>query len=398
MLALLLALCSTLPAPLDVVELVDGTKVEGRVVFDGTKRVVVRNGSRDREIERAKVANVRSASRSLNEMLDTLVALETNDRSGLLALAQRAQSAGLVGESQVLGYKVLALDPTSDAAHELCGHEKRGKEWTARVGGKKYPFDRLSEVRKDFGDGWSFTTTHYEVRTNLPLAQACDVALELELTYRAFFESVGHDIELYEVVEPMKAQIHAEAGSFPEVNDRTGYFSGADNVLFVLAERGADLWLLAHESTHQVMFNTARGMRGGRGEIPAWLDEGFAEYLASSRGGEAGRAVYSFGARSERHFAAHASSDKPYDLSRVLTFGTGDFMASSKSDLKYAQSYTLVHFCLHGRDELHRRGFLEFMRRAYLGQGSTTDFKDALVIKEREFEPTWSEYVGRRKK
>jgi PAS domain-containing protein len=394
MLALTLALALA-ATPGDVVELKDGSKVEGRVVYDGPKRVVVLNGSREREIERSKVASVKSAANDLAAVLAEVPRIGLEDTAKLLELASRCRALGLEGEAKLLAYSVLGIDPASAAAHELCGHEMRGEKWTVREDGKKFTFDKLQEVRKDFGNAWIFHTTHFELRTNLPLRRASAIALELELHYRAFFDAIGRELELYEVVEPMKAQVHAESGSYPEVSSRTGYFSAGDNTLYVLEQGGATAGVIAHEATHQMLYNTAVKTKGGRGAIPQWFNEGFAEYMAASRSGAEGRASYSLGARHERHFAVHRDAKKPYDFSRVLTFEAEDFSASSKADLKYAQAYTLVHFCLHGQGELHRRGFFEFLRGAYLGRSSMTDFKDALAIKEREFEPTWHEYVRR---
>ena len=69
MLAVLQPLAGATPddpdVPADVVELLDGTKIEGRVVFEDKDKIVVLVGTREREIERAKVAGVQSIAGSL---------------------------------------------------------------------------------------------------------------------------------------------------------------------------------------------------------------------------------------------------------------------------------------------------------------------------------------------
>jgi hypothetical protein len=238
----------------------------------------------------------------------------------LLQLAQLCKDRGLGGESRVFAYLALVSSPQSPEAHELCGHEKRGDNWYVREGGKKYAFDKLGALRADWGNGWRFESTHYHVLTNLQLGPACKVALELELVYRTFFDWFGHDLGLYEVVEPMVAQIHADKASFPDSDGRGAYFDPTANVLYVDASAELALGALIHEATHQLLYSTAVRTRAGRGEIPGWVDEGLAEYICWSRQGDPGRPRYSKGALAEVHFARHAETDKPYDLSRVLSF------------------------------------------------------------------------------
>ena len=78
---------------------------------------------------------------------------------------------------------------------------------------------------------------------------------------------------------------------------------------------------------------------------------------------------------------------------RLLALSTGDYQASSGRDLKYAQSYTLVHFLLHGDERAHREGFLEFLRSLYQGKGSATDLKRCLKADWRKLGASWQAYV-----
>jgi hypothetical protein len=392
--ALVLAVAAASPALAgDVVTLKNGTTVEGRVVLESADKVVVRVGSRDREIARAEVDTVRSAARSVREALERWDELPTNDAAGALDLGSWCQTSGLQGEARLLGYYVLSLKPDDEAAHGLCGHERRRGQWMVREDSKWLSWEKMPEARKDWGEAWKFTTTHYDVRSNLPLREACSAAIELELAYRTFYDWFAADLELYEVVERMAAEIHASRRSFPDVSQRQAYFSPEGNVLFVDATGGLPMGPLIHEATHQLLWSTSNGARSRGGALPAWLDEGLAEYFSWSRSGDVGRGRYSKGAPANPHFAVHRTADKPYDLSRILSLSTGDFIASSKADLKYAQAYTLVHFCMHGDNEKYQRGLLAFLRGAYDGQGSSTDFKKALGFKERDFEKAWHEYA-----
>ena len=77
----------------------------------------------------------------------------------------------------------------------------------------------------------------------------------------------------------------------------------------------------------------------------------------------------------------------------MLNFASGDFHDSSNVDLKHAQAYTLVHFLLHGDEGRHRAGFFAFLRGAYAGKASSTDFKSAIGAPMEELEAGWTAHV-----
>ena len=77
----------------------------------------------------------------------------------------------------------------------------------------------------------------------------------------------------------------------------------------------------------------------------------------------------------------------------MLAFGTTDYQAGSDQALKYAQSYTLVHFLLHGAGEQQRAGFLAFLRLVYAGRGSASDLKKCLDTDWKKLARAWSEYA-----
>ena len=378
----------------DVVELKDGTKIEGRVVYEDPSLVVVRSAARDREIAMKDVAVVRSRAADLRGVLDRWDKETPTSAAGLLELAQSCDKADLSDEAQLFAWRALLLDPKNEDAHKRLGHTLHNGSWLVHDGTKTIPFASLADARKEWKDGWALATTHYRLRTNLDLARATDMALELESFYRTFFDVFGRELKLYEVVEPMSAHVHADKQSFPPVvSYRDAYFDSSTSTLLVNAAGGFEPHTLFHEATHEILFNTAERTKGSRGEIPAWLDEGLAEYMGCSMSGLDAHPVFSPGAIAMAHFKVHAEARTPFDLARVLTFSSGDFMASSRSDLKYAEAYTLVHFLLNGDGGKHKKGFLDFVRGAYKGQASSTHFRDALGGHERELEEAWVAYV-----
>jgi hypothetical protein len=378
----------------DVVELKDGNKVEGRVVYEDPTLVVVRSGARDREIALKDVTLVRSRAGDLRLLLDRWNHATPSDAAGMMELARTAEGADLVDEARIFAWRALLLDPKQGDAHKLLGHTLRNGIWTVREGSKSFPFANLGEAHKEWKDPWAFGSTHYNVRTNLDLRHSIDMVLELECFYRIFFDVFGPELKLYDVVDPMNAEVHADKQSFPaQVSYRDAYFDAPTNTLFVNAANGLDRRVLFHEATHEILFNTAVRTKGSRGEIPGWLHEGLAEYMAWCMQGSDGHPAFVAGAIAPGHFRIQADARTPFDLARVLNFSSGDFMASSLSDLKYAEAYTLVHFLMHGDGGRHRQGFLDFVRGAYKGQASSTHFRDALGGHERELEAAWVTYV-----
>lgn len=394
-LAATLALCAWIgdPRPPDVVELVGGRKLEGRVVYQDAEKLVLRVGSNDKDLAMKEVASVRSRAADLADVVKKWRALKPDDVAGTMQLADACKKQDL-DEAGVMAWDALAYDPWNEAAHVMLGHLKKDEGWSVREKTRVLEYEKLGNLRKDWNDAWVLPTTHYALRSNQKLVNAVAAAMDLECFYRSFFDLFQIELGLREVVEPMGAEVHADKKSFPEsVGGRPAYFDPSANVLYVNAEGGVRRGDLFHEATHQILHNTAERVRSGRGDIPGWLNEGLAEYMAAGMSGPEARASFATGALDRGHFRVHALAKDPYDLSRVLAFGSEDFGASSKADLKYAQSYTLVQFCLHGEYGKHRKAFLAFMRGTYEGHASGKDFKDAIGMRESELEKAWTAYV-----
>lgn len=377
----------------DRVLLRNGTSVEGRIVFDSPAKLILLQGTQEVEVEVGEVVEVRSVERSLTELLTRWHAASNNSAGARLELARFARAAELEGEAQLLALGALVLDPSFAAAHEFLGHTLIREVWHVRERKREVPFTQLDSARGDWKNAWQFQTLHYELRTNLPLAQAFTVAVELELLYRAFFTRFRPELGLRDVVERMAVHVHADQASYPGGSGRIGFYDRDIDTLMQNAEKGFQPFVIAHEGTHQLLENTAVRTRASLGAIPGWIHEGLADTIAYSRSGPLGHAKYAPKSSAAFYFSIHARAKKPYDLARVLTLEAADFSISSHIALGYAQSYTLVHYCLNGEQGKFRAGFFEFLRRCYEGKPSMTAFKSALNIKETEFEAAWHAYA-----
>ena len=381
--------------PLDQVVLKSGKTLEGHVLHEGRSELLLLVGTREREVSMVDVEEVRSLPRSLAQVLDQHRAADPGDARQMLELSRFARSRGLAGLADVFALRVLVTDPQNAEAHEQLGHREHKGKWTTKGRSRSVPWERMEEVRSKWRDGWVLDTTHWELHTNLGLADAVDAATDLEHFYRDFFERFGEDMVLREVVEPMRAEIYADSKSYPPMIGRSAYFRSDENKLVVNAEGGLPRRSVVHEATHQLFYTTAVYRAGSKGCVPSWLNEGAAVYNASIAAGPRGRPSFDDERVAEAYFDVHRVARKPYKLSRMLTMSTGDFHASSKVDLKYAQAYTLVHFFLHGESGLHRDAFHEVLAGAYDGKCSSTHFKKCLDVKDKEFEAAWHAHAGR---
>lgn len=385
---------STRGAAGDRVELRDGTKVSGRVVYEDAARVVVRVGSRDRVIARKDVESCESQLAMHRDFLERWIGGVERDEGWLFDLLAFAQRCGLDDDARLLAAWILARSPGNADAHAALGHEKRGETWHARDGGKLVPWADLAKRRTAWGDAWELSSRHYRLRTNLRLGDATDLAFGLECAHAAFYELLGERLELHDTTEPLVAHVHADRKSFPEMTGTNGaYYEHGSRILHVDASGGFDFGLVVHEACHQLLDATMRGARGARQDVPGWLDEGLAEFLRAGWRGEISRWRFDPALALGHHFRAHHGAAKPFDLPRVLTFDASDFLASTKAELKYAQAYTLVHWAMHSGGGKRAEAFTRFLRGAYSGRASTTDFKGAMGLDERALEKDWTEHV-----
>ena len=162
----------------------------------------------------------------------------------------------------------------------------------------------------------------------------------------------------------------------------------------VNASRGLNLGTIVHEATHAIFHATSVEKANGGGGFPGWLDEGLAEYMGTSLIVGTGSVSFEPGKPDPGYFQLHATAKKPYRMSRMLNMQTGDFVGGSKIGLKYAQSYSLVHFLLHGEKQAHREGFLKFIEGVYEGKSSSTHFKKCFDVKEKALEKAWHAHAA----
>ncbi len=390
---ILLALGAIAGDERDFVLLESGKRLEGRVVYEDRQLLILRQGTRDTEIVMDDVQRVDSLVRSLDALLDRELENSVFDLEQGMIHAELARECKLDGMAELLAWRVLAVDQQHEAAHRFLEHRARPGGWLVPLGGRWVPLKKRRELASDWGSAWEFSTLHYRLTANVSLDLVLDAAIDLERLYQGFFELFGAELKLYEVMDPMAVHLHGDKSSYPENGAEIGRYDALEDTLRVDASGGLAMDVLIHEATHQLVYDTAVRERAHSGEIPGWLDEGLADYVAGCTVGERRRLALEPGRPNAERFRVHALAKKPMKLSRVLNLANADFWATSRLDLKYAQAATLVHFGLHGAGGRYREGFLDYLRSAYAGQASSTDFKKCMKVDMDELEAAWKEHV-----
>lgn len=381
----------------DRVVLGNGKELYGRVVYEDQSRVVVRVRNKDVELDREEVTQVSSNVRELADLLER-DARDDGPHRDLQMLAEQAGECGLDGEENIYLWLRLLEDPESEELNQRLGHRKTSSGWQVQMGSRTVSIANRIRLAADWRTAWEFSSLHYRVRSDLDAGTTLELVLDLERLYLAVYQLFGEELGLYEVCKPMNVALHASSASYPEAGAEGGYYEIQTDTIHVNASSGLEWHLLAHEATHQVLQNALLGDEARTEELPAWLNEGLAEYVAAGTSHPGRTLVFRPGELRRDYFELHArtAARDRLDPGRVLTLGPGDYRASTDRDLKYAQSYTLVHFLLHGEEQRYRPGLVDFLRAQGRGRKSSTELKKRLGISSwKTLEREWIEHVER---
>ena len=365
----------------DVVVFKGGRTLQGRVLLEREKSLVFQQGSRKRTIQQKKIQSVRSVARSMREVLLAYKKMSDTDVQGLMKLAKKCRKAGLEHESSLFWWKVLFRKPDHEEANLALGNTKVGGRWSTRGPRGSIPVNKVRDASVTKGKPWKLRSEHVEIVCQGNLGQAVDLLLELEYEYLYFFLLLQPDLEFYEVLQPFKLAVFKDRASYPSMAGSVGaYFSPSDRTIYTYFVQGRAN-ALHHEATHALMYMVTSGSVGSRGGLPAWLNEGLAEYMDGIlRTGKGGRLDVEPTRLNRNHIRliVATAGKKLYSVHRVLNFKSTDFGATSYQGLKYAQSYQLLHYLLNGSPDKTREKFMEYFKKAMQGQGQASTFRKLL--------------------
>ncbi|MEZ5979882.1 MAG: hypothetical protein R3F34_16950 [Planctomycetota bacterium] len=197
----------------DLVVLTSGEEVRGRVTRPfGADSIVVMQGGKRREFDRADVVRTSEVRVRLADWLQLRAPGMTLDREW--ELVNLAEAADLHAMARVQAFRVLALEPDHEEAHAFLGHEGKPGKWKWEVDGRLVSQSKWEKAAFDEDDPLPLRTEHFDVRCEGGLLRTTEIAFDLELTYAAFMDAVGSNVDAGEVIEPMIARVHMDEDDF----------------------------------------------------------------------------------------------------------------------------------------------------------------------------------------
>ncbi|MBL9077751.1 MAG: DUF1570 domain-containing protein [Planctomycetes bacterium] len=378
------------PPPRDVVVLANGAEQRGRIVRVDDEVVVLRTGSTEREIPRHKVQSFTSVAARHRDLIAAFQTTPTDEPAALQALAARADEQDLPHEARLCRWYALLLRPDDAALHTALGNREQNGRWCVPIDGSWLPFVSAREPRADFDDAWQLRSEHFALRTTAGLRTGLDTLFELEALYWQIHARFGADLALLELVEPVDVRLYGTRDQMPNLADTVAaYFSTAEPALFTCVEHGRPVALF-HEGTHALLHHFFVRAAKGRGQLPSWLDEGWADYmdgLAQTR--VPGKPVFRDQSVQPAHLqalaAARAAGDL-YGVHRLLNLQSSDFQASTRQDTKYAQAWALFRHLREHADAALRTTFVDYLQAAARGKGQASTFRRLFAAHERRLE------------
>lgn len=354
-----------------------------RILRVSDKQIVYLQGSREVTVPVGQVANFeRSLDLAAPFLRSCQEAVDKRDGSGLVTLAKGCVQKRLRKFARHAWLEVLLLDPQNDEANQALGHSKGSSGWLVPFQGSSLTLAEVCKRRGDWGNAWELSSLHYDLRTDAELERALALLRDLEWFYLTFFAQYGDVLQLDDRPERMIAHVYCDRSKLPRPAGSVGaFFEPGTRTLFAGFTGGrvdGFPFGLDHEASHQVFFHTLR-FRATGGNVPAWLDEGLAEYMRSIvKRGKPGSEPKVEPRQRDGDLLRTAAAGRDYRIERVLTFEGSDFSATSGQAEKYATSYALVYFLQHGDEGRWRTKFQSFVREAYAGKGQSSTFKKVM--------------------
>jgi hypothetical protein len=379
----------------DEIVLTDGRKLRGRILCETKDELRIRAGRGEVEVARTSVASVRSIERSLDDFIRRWDEMPRTDVGALTDLATFCESRGLPGEARNLRVRILLLEPSNEAAARAIGATKSEGRWVITVDKRTKRLDEFLAAKPRWRDAVELSTTHFLVRTDLPLERVLDATIQLERHYLRFYHELGRELALYSFNEVPEVNVYADERGYPTpplLGERS-WFQPGINQLHVLAQDPLDLRIIQRDITALLLYNALRQSSGHNGEMQAWASRGLCEYFAASAGHNVGDPWAPLGTPSHLLFDAAARDPKPPTLQRLLTTARSEFRSGPDGERRSMFAYTFVHFLMDAGGGEHREKFYEYVRDAWLGGGGTQLLYTSVGMKPRELELRWLDHV-----
>jgi Protein of unknown function (DUF1570) len=302
----------------------------------------------------------------------------------------------------LVSHPIFGWMPAEDIPHLDHGElpapvAKRGQKprWLAAA--------EADSLRANWSPPWYINTEHFEIQTNVTMAEAISFGRRLEafhdLFTALFADILGENLPLVRrFKEPAKtvdpAYKHHSVYYFgskteyvdylsptqgPEIADSLGFYDppksgtkGRGRAYF-FRDPGGQLPVTAtlyHEVSHQLLFETAGPNAYTRNVGNYWVFEGLGTYfetIVPQRDGslEVGGLA---GPRIEVAINALVAQQQLIPLAEFIALDKNAFDRRSEIHLHYQQAMALTVFLMQWHDGIYRDAFLDYVRDAYRGR------------------------------
>ncbi|GDY02954.1 hypothetical protein LBMAG49_22830 [Planctomycetota bacterium] len=278
----------------DVIRLVKGTEIQGRVIdpHAATELLVAQGGKRIRVL-RTDILELQLVGDSVREFLDRRLALRDNVRGNWI-LCEWAQSHGLDNLARLQAID-MALRDDDAKAHAWLGHKQKKGEWLWPHANQRVPLRELDGLLTK--EPITLLGERFALRCNGDLRANVAALFDLERLGVWLHATLGKDLQLRESLKPVLTVTWRNAADFPKWGFRPSPYYLPDphgdeaRTFFLLATRPH---LLFFTGAHALLYHCMIGSvdaHDDRDRVCAWLEIGLSMLAENSLGGEAGFAV-----------------------------------------------------------------------------------------------------------
>ncbi len=270
------------------------------------------------------------------------------------------------------------------------------------------PAEEADAKREDFARAWQIKTApHFEIRTNVPLAESIAFGRRLEGFHDLFLSQfadviggerlplatrfakpslkpiatdkkfgVSYFAKRAEYVAFLKEKFGlnedvslgyymppSEARRYPKAQPRSYFYRDLENAIAVHAT-------LYHEASHQILFETAGKANVENARSNYWIWEGLGTYFETVSLQDDGSLLVGglVGPRIELARQRLIGDGEYEPLAKFVDRDKADFGNERDVYRNYAQAMALTVFFLHGEEGRYREAYLDYVADAYRGK------------------------------
>ena len=400
----LTAVCASAQDDLrDKVTMTGGRVVEGRVqVPTAPDELLVLQGGKRVRVPRAKVSEIALVADKVREFFSRRQQHRDSKRA-LGYLADWARTNELPGLARLQAMELVLLDDNDERMHEALGHRRRGGKWLWQHDDRWRDRETLFEEMLEHP--LRLVGERFELVCDAGLLTNVRALLDLEHMAVVFYDRLGRDLQLQEVLERIEIRTYRNATVFPKWGFRPRpYFvpqpHGDVGHTFYSGPSPTRPELLFFVGTQGLLYRSMIGQvdrQDNRDRACAWLEVGLGMHMQMLMQGDAGFAAPA----PKRHLDLHALTalnrgyrlTHPVHLPMYASFYLTDDTATATN---WAGAAMFTTWLLDESAKPNRRPeFLRYIRAALADrQGDSSSAFDKIMGQRiEEFDEPWRAWL-----